>query len=305
MSLILEVLLDQVDDAHARALCKAVAVGVHSGDGAIARKRDAQSLGQAADGIGGEHAGAAAAARARRVLVPIAILCRHSAPGDLPNRVEQRVEVRLGLAVAVAAGEHWAAGDEHRGEVDAQGAHDHARDDLVAGGDKHDAVEGMALDRALDAVRDDLAARQGVLHALVVHSDAVAYADGAELHGDATGHVDAGLHVVDEALEMIVSRDNICLGGDDGDERLVALELFVRHAVCIQQAAMRGALEPFSDLIASHLQQPYLSVFALDALGKLCRAHWEELPGCCSGTAAALRLRFMRPDCGYPTDPAY
>ena len=68
---------------------------------------------------------------------------------------------------------------------------------------------------------------------------------------------------------------------------------------------MWGALEPFSDLIASHLQQPYLSVFALDALGKLCRAHWEEFPGCCSGTAAALRLHFMRPDCGYPTDPAY
>ena len=111
----------------------------------------------------------------------------------------------------------------------------------------------MALNRALDAVRDDLAARQRVLHALVVHGDAIAHADGAELHGDATSHVDAGLHVVDEALEMIVTRDDVCLGGDDGDERLVALEFFVRHAVCIQQAAMRGAFKPFSDLIASHL----------------------------------------------------
>ena len=52
----------------------------------------------------------------------------------------------------------------------------------------------------LDRVGDDLAAGQRVAHALVVHRDAVADADGVELERRAAGHADAGLDGVGDLV---------------------------------------------------------------------------------------------------------
>ena len=54
-------------------------------------------------------------------------------------------------------------------------------DDLVAVGDADHAVEAVGRDHGLDAVGDQLARGQRVLHADVAHGDAVVDADGVEL----------------------------------------------------------------------------------------------------------------------------
>ena len=69
-----EVLLDQLHDLHAGLLGQADALGVDGGHGAVSGKRDAQGLGEAADGVGGEHAGAGAAGGAGGLLEPGALL---------------------------------------------------------------------------------------------------------------------------------------------------------------------------------------------------------------------------------------
>ena len=46
-----DVLLHQLHDLHARLLGKADALGEHSGDGAVTRKRQTQRLGKTADGV--------------------------------------------------------------------------------------------------------------------------------------------------------------------------------------------------------------------------------------------------------------
>ena len=75
-------------------------------------------------------------------------------------------------------GEHGAARDKDGGKVYAQRAQEHARNDLVAVGDANGGIESVALDSDFKAVCDGLARDQAVVHAVVVHGDAVAYADG-------------------------------------------------------------------------------------------------------------------------------
>ena len=280
-----DVLLDELHDLHAGLLGQAVAGGVDGGDGAVARQGDAQGLGKAADGVGGEHARAAAAGGAGRLLDPLALLLGHGAGGHLAHGVEEGVEVGLVPAVARAAGEHGAAGDEDRGEVEAQGTHDHARDDLVACRDQHHGVEGVALDGALDGVCDDLAAGEGVVHALVVHGDTVAHADGGHAEGGAASHADARLDVVDDALQMQVAGDNVVSRADDRHEG--AVELLVREAVCLEQAAVRGTRQALLYLVASHQKSPS---FHSSQTGEV--------------RMSRVSVCAVAADCGYPTDPA-
>ena len=110
-------------------------------------------------------------------------------------------------------------------------------------------VELMALDGALDAVGDDFAAGERIVHAFVVHGDAVADADGVHLHRSAARHADACLHGIGDGLEMHVSGNDFVLGGNDRDER--AVEFFVGQAVGLEKAAVRRTRKAFLDGIAS------------------------------------------------------
>ena len=70
------------------------------------------------------------------------------------------------------------------------------------------------------------------MHALVVHGDAVAHADGVDLQRGAARHAHAGLDGVGDLLEVKVPRDDLVLGGDYGHERPV--ELLVGKAVSLE-----------------------------------------------------------------------
>ena len=256
-----DALLQKLHDLHAGMLGKTQALGVHGGDGAVAGKRDAQSLAQAVHGVGSEHAGAGSAGGARGVLEVLELLFGHGAGGNLAGAVEKRVQVGGDAlrAPGLMAGEHGAAGDEHRGDVHAQRAEQHAGDDLVAVGDAHGRIEGMALDGALEAVGDGFARHERVMHAVVVHGDAVAHADGGDLEGHAASHVDAGLHGFADLIEVVVTGDDVVAGVEHRDKR--ALQLLVGQAVGLEQAAVRGARNAASDGVAAKLHANPSSFF--------------------------------------------
>ena len=238
-------------------LCQADALGVDGGDGAVAGKCDAQGLGQAADGVGGEHARAAAAGGTGGVLEPVHLVLGHGAGGNLAHGVKEAVEVGL-LAVAAAAGEHGAAGDQHGGDVQAARGDEHAGDDLVAAGDEDHGVKLVALDGTLDGVRNHLSAGERVAHALVVHGDAVADADGVYLQRSAAGHADAGLNGLGDLVQVGVAGNDLVLGRDNRHKW--ALEFLVGKAVGLEQASVWSAGQAPLDGIASkfhgHLSLP-------------------------------------------------
>ena len=97
----------------------------------------------------------------------------------------------------------------------------------------------MALHRAFQRVGDGFARHERVVHAVVVHGDAVAHADGGYLERHAAGHVDARLHGFGDLVEVVVAGDDVVAGVEDGDER--PLHLLVGDAVGLEQAAVRGA----------------------------------------------------------------
>ena len=113
------------------------------------------------------------------------------------------------LAPVHDAGEHGTAADDDRRDVHPDRCHDHAGDNLVAIGDKHDAVQHMGGDHRLDAVGDELARRQRIVHAVVSHRDAVAHSDGRNEHGGAAREPDARLDGVRELVEVDVPGDDL------------------------------------------------------------------------------------------------
>ena len=262
-----DALFEKLHHLHAGMLGQAQALGVDGRDGAVAGKRDAERLAQAVHGVGGEHARAAAAGGAGGVLEVLELFLGHSAGAHLTCAVEQRVQVGGGAvgAAGLMSGKHRAAGDEHRRDVHAQGTQDHAGDDLVAVRDADRAVEGVTLHGALEAVGDGLARHQRIMHAVVIHGQAVAHADGRDLERHAAGHVDAGLDRLADLVEVVVTGDDIVAGVEHRDKR--PRNLLIGKSVGLQQTAVRGACNALFHGIAAKLHKLPSSLSSLPARG--------------------------------------
>jgi hypothetical protein len=128
--------------------------------------------------VGGVHAAARAAAGDGAALDLAEVLLAHLAGAELADGLEDADDVQV-LAL-VAAGQDGAAVDVDGGHVGAQHAHHAAGHVLVAAADDEHAVHPLAADAGLDAVGDDLARDQAVLHALGAHRHAVADGGRAE-----------------------------------------------------------------------------------------------------------------------------
>jgi hypothetical protein len=136
------------------------------------------------------------------------------------------------------AGLHRPAGDEDHRDVQPHGGHQHAGGDLVAVGDADHGVGAVGVDHVLDAVGDQLAARQRVQHAAVAHGDAVVDRDGVELLGHAAGRLDLAGDQLAQVLQVHVARDELGEAVGHGDDRLA--EVLVLHAGGAPQAAGAG-----------------------------------------------------------------
>ena len=238
----------KLHDLHAGLFGQRDAAGVNGGDRSVAGQAQAQRFGEAVHGVGGEHAGAGAAAGAGHPLQPIQIGFGHLAPADRAHGHEDVGQVH-GPTVQ-AAGQHGPAADDDGRQVEPGGSHQHTGDDLVAVGDEHQGVEGVGLGDDLHRIGDELAAGQGVLHARVVHGQPVADADGIALEGRATGHADAGFDRVGDLAQPDVAGDRFVIRVDHADEGLVYFP--VGTAQRPQQRAVRRPFHASFDDVAFH-----------------------------------------------------
>ena len=147
----------QVHDLQAGFLGQTDAGRVHRGDGAVAGQGQAQGFGQAVHGIGGEHAGAGAAAGAGAFGQLLQVVFADLAGLDRAHAFKDRDQVHF--LAPEAAGQHGAAADQDGRDIEPQGRHEHAGDDLVAVGHQDQAVEGWAM--AMISMESAMSSRLG------------------------------------------------------------------------------------------------------------------------------------------------
>ena len=243
-----DVLSHQVHHPHTGVLGQKDPLAFHGGNGAVAGEAHAQQLRHAVHGVGGEHTGAGAAAGAGVLHDVLGLLLRHLPGADGAGGLEG---VRQGHLFSVGtARQHGAAGAEDSREIQPQGGHQHTGHDLVAVGDEHQAVKGVGIGHDLHGVGNVLPGGQGVEHALVVHGDAVADADGRELDGGAAGHADAGLHRLGDLVQVHVAGNDLIFGADHADDRPV--QFLLGQAQGPEQGAMGNAVYAAFHQVTSH-----------------------------------------------------
>ena len=108
----------------------------------------------------------------------------------------------------------------------------------------------MGGDLGLDAVGDELARRERVLHARVGHREAVAHADGVELERHAAGLADGVGDELADLAQVVVAGDDLDERVADGDERLA--EVLLLESVGVEEGAVGGAFEALLDGVGVH-----------------------------------------------------
>jgi hypothetical protein len=118
----------------------------------------------------------------------------------------------------------------------------------------------MSFGHDLDRIGDDLARHQGVIHAFVIHGNAVAHAYHVELQRDAPGLIHTELDLLRNGVEMHMTRNQLVERVGDTDERLA--DVFPCYAERMQQRAMRCASGSGKDALAGTLHDMLLNVDA-------------------------------------------
>ena len=174
-------------------------------------------------------------------------------PLDRAHAFEDRDQVTV-LALE-AAGQHGAAADTRMAGILSRAAAMSMPGMILSQlGISTSASNGWAM--AMTSMESAISSRRGqrVLHALVVHGDAVADADDGELDGRAAGHADAGLDRLGDLVQMDVAGDDLVLGVGDADHGPV--DLLVGEAHGLEQGAVGGFLQAFFHQVAAHATAP-------------------------------------------------
>jgi len=158
----------------------------------------------------------------------------------LTNPLKDRDQINR-FARSCAALGHRAAGDEEGRDVQPRRRHQHARHDLVTVGDADQGVEPVRLSHGLDAVGDQLARGEAVVHAGMPHGDTVVDADGIELKRDAAGRAHRRFHLAAELLEVDMARNQVDIGVADADEGFFHVR--IGQAGGLEQAAVWRAVD--------------------------------------------------------------
>ncbi|MCV7253114.1 hypothetical protein H7J86_13155 [Mycobacterium hackensackense] len=122
-----------------------------------------ERLGGRGHGVGGVHAATGTLARADRPFDDVHIRTRHQPPRARPDRLEGVDDGDFLLRAVGQLGDarhDRAVVQEHRGEIEPGGGHQHAGNRLVAAGQQHGPVEALGLHDGLDAVGDHLTGHQ-------------------------------------------------------------------------------------------------------------------------------------------------
>ena len=138
------------------------------------------------------------------------------------------------------AGQHRAAGDKNRGEIQTCSRHKEAGDVFVTVWDHHEAVKLVGDHHGLGGVGDQVAGHKGILHPDMTHRDTVAHRDSREHHRRAACSADTRLDCLGNLVDVHVTGDDFVVGTDHPDQG--AGNLFFGKAQGVQKAAVRRAL---------------------------------------------------------------
>ena len=218
---------DQATSAQEQLL--AVRMGRHHG--AVARQGQAQRFGEAVHGVGREHARTGAAGWAGRALDLGQIRVGHLVVHRHHHGIHQIQLAELDLLgrrirQAHLARLHGTARDKHHRDVQPHGRHQHAGRDLVAIGDAHQRIGAVRVHHVLDRVGNDVAAGQGIQHAVVAHGDAVVHRNGVELLGHTTCFLDLAGHQLAQILQVHMAGDKLGERVGDGDDGFLKVAVF-------------------------------------------------------------------------------
>ena len=209
---------------------------------------EADGFGDAGHRVGGELAAARAGRRAGDQFELQQIGVVPLAGGMLADAFEN---VDHGHVLAAEPPrQNGAAVDEHGRHVQPAHRHHHARQALVAAGERHQRVVAVAAHGQLDRIGDDLAADQRGLHALMAHGDAVGHRDGRELARRAPCRRDAVLHRLGLAVQGNVAGRGLVPRRRDADQGLG--DLFLGYAHGVEERPMGRALRPHRGVAGRH-----------------------------------------------------
>src|SRR5690606_32776767 len=125
--------------------------------------------------------------------------------------------------------------DEYHRDVQTHGCHQHAGSDLVTVGDADQCISAVSINHVLHRIRDDVAGRQAVQHAVVAHGDTVVHRNGVELFGDAARFLDFPCYQLAEVFQMHMAWHELGKGVGNGDDGFIKVAVF--HAGCTPQRA--------------------------------------------------------------------
>ncbi|MNC21731.1 hypothetical protein D3C75_697150 [compost metagenome] len=240
----LQIQLDQLHELGCRFADEFLAFFGYGENGAVARQRKAQRLGQTVHGVRGEHPGTGAAGWTAVLFQFKQLIIIDFADLVSAYAFEYGSQGEL-FPLAVHTRFHRAAADKNRRDIDPQGAHHHARRDFITVGNADHAVEPVGGNNRFQGIGNDLAAWQGITHPDMSHGDPVIDADRIEFKRNAAGFADRFLDDFAEFLQMHVARHDVDIGVADRNERLAEILLF--YACCPQKTAVRSAVKTFFD----------------------------------------------------------
>jgi len=214
------VFVNQRHAPHAGPLGQRQPLAVIGRHGAVAGHGYAQGFGQAVHGVRREQAGAGAAAGAGVEREFFLLRLGHIPAFNMTHGFNACAVI--GGVGAVVAGGHRAAGHHYGGNVHSGGRHYCSGDGLVAVYDEHQPVQPVGHGHGLYAVGNELAAGQGVHHALVGHGYSVADGYGRKFHWYAACGGHAQLYRLGYAAQVKMAGDYLVEGVYDTDKRLAA-----------------------------------------------------------------------------------
>ena len=153
--------------------------------------------------------------------------------------------------VRIPTGKHRPPADKDSRDIQSGSGHKHARYDLVTVGDHDKGVKGVGRRHDLDGIGDQFTASEGILHARVIHGNAVTNTDGAEGDGEPSSHVNTCLYGLDDPAQVDVSRNDLVFGSCDSDEGSLHFPVRVAHG--LKKRTMGCPINTFPHTVTFHV----------------------------------------------------
>ena len=214
-------------------------IGMCSQNGAIAGKRESDSLCQRVHGVGGKHTRAAATARTRTRLNLLHLLVGHRGVGTFYHSRNQ-----VGILATPAASLHRTTRTEDGRNVQPHGGHQHTRRHLVTIGDANHGICLVGIDHILNGVGNDVTRGKRVQHTIVPHGNTIVNSYGVELGGIASHFLYFLTYYLTNLMQVGMTRNKLSKRVDNGNDRLAKLLLF--HTCSHPQSAGSGHSSTFS-----------------------------------------------------------